>query len=171
MMPRMGILLGVLALGAGLAAQDDVQVSLTLVGGAPVTGTGSFDGQIWVPTRWAAKALGLEIKAKAEPFQVCHGEICFPAPASLFSGSGERVELDGLIELVGGEIVSFGVDLEQGRVAYTVKIPDAPSATGLRAVKVGEQVPDLAFEALKGKDIQLSDFRGRKLLIVNWASW
>ena len=93
MKPHVGIrvFLGVLVLGAALAAQDEVQVSLTVEGGAPVTGTGSFDGEIWVSTAWAAKALGLDIKATTEPFQVCHGDICFPAPARLFSGAGKQM--------------------------------------------------------------------------------
>ncbi len=165
------ILLAMMLLAAGSAAQDVVRVTVTLEGGTPVEGKGTFDGEIWVATRWASRALGLEIKSEAQPFQVCHGEVCFPAPPHLFSRSGKKVQLEGLIELVGGEVVSFGVDLEKGRVAYTVKIPDAPAAAGLKAVKVGERVPDLVFEALKGEEVQLSDFRGRKLLVVNWASW
>ena len=33
------------------------------------------------------------------------------------------------------------------------------------------QVPDFALPDRNGKTVRLSDFRGKKVLIVTWASW
>ena len=37
--------------------------------------------------------------------------------------------------------------------------------------QVGEQAPDFELPNQDGKIIKLSDYRGKKVLIVTWASW
>lgn len=36
---------------------------------------------------------------------------------------------------------------------------------------VGEPFPDFALPDLDGKTVRLSDFRGKRVAIVAWASW
>ncbi len=36
---------------------------------------------------------------------------------------------------------------------------------------VGEAYPDFVLPTLEGKDVRLSDFRGKKVLLIHFASW
>lgn len=41
-----------------------------------------------------------------------------------------------------------------------------------QALQIGQPAPDFAVAALDGETtIRLSDFRGRRVLIFNWATW
>ncbi|MBI4165743.1 MAG: redoxin domain-containing protein [Acidobacteria bacterium] len=41
-----------------------------------------------------------------------------------------------------------------------------------QTVRVGQPAPDFAVASLDGEStIRLSDFRGRRVLIFNWATW
>jgi peroxiredoxin len=47
-------------------------------------------------------------------------------------------------------------------------------ATALQArepAAVGSVVPDVAVTNMKGESVRISDFRGKKLIVFNWASW
>ena len=47
-----------------------------------------------------------------------------------------------------------------------------PSLSLGQQLRVGEPAPDFAVPSLDGKTtIRLSDFRGRRVLIFNWATW
>ena len=47
-----------------------------------------------------------------------------------------------------------------------------PPLSLAQGVKVGEPAPDFAVASLDGRStIRLSDFRGRRVLIFNWATW
>jgi peroxiredoxin len=38
-------------------------------------------------------------------------------------------------------------------------------------VEVGKPIPDVALVDMAGKSVRLSSFRGKKLILFNWASW
>lgn len=38
-------------------------------------------------------------------------------------------------------------------------------------VQVGNSVPDVSLTDMDGKAVRLSQFRGKKLILFNWASW
>ena len=40
-----------------------------------------------------------------------------------------------------------------------------------RFVNVGDPVPDIAFPDLDGRQVALSEFAGRRLIVFMWASW
>ena len=40
-----------------------------------------------------------------------------------------------------------------------------------RSVKIGDPAPDFAFLTLDGKEIRLSEYRGKRVLLFIWASW
>jgi peroxiredoxin len=47
-----------------------------------------------------------------------------------------------------------------------------PSSGRAQKVQVGEPAPDFTVPSLDGKTTyRLSDFRGHRVLIFNWASW
>ena len=54
--------------------------------------------------------------------------------------------------------------------ASTLPTAAGSAATGI-APEVGAQAPDFALRDLEGKEVRLSDFRGRTLLLTFWATW
>ena len=38
-------------------------------------------------------------------------------------------------------------------------------------VEVGKAVTDVALTDMSGKSVRLSSFRGKKLILFNWATW
>ncbi len=43
--------------------------------------------------------------------------------------------------------------------------------TAQQVVKVGDAAPDFALCSLDGKEVRLSDYRGKRLVLFMWASW
>ena len=42
---------------------------------------------------------------------------------------------------------------------------------GEMSVEVGSEAPDFELKDQHGKRVRLSQFRGKKVLLVTWASW
>jgi peroxiredoxin len=40
-----------------------------------------------------------------------------------------------------------------------------------QGIEAGKAIPDLALTDMAGKTVRLSSFRGKKLILFNWASW
>ena len=40
-----------------------------------------------------------------------------------------------------------------------------------QALRLGTQVPDFTLPTLDGKQVRLSDFRGKRVVLFMWASW
>lgn len=38
-------------------------------------------------------------------------------------------------------------------------------------IEIGSPVPDVALLNMAGHSVRLSSFRGKKLILFNWASW
>ena len=41
----------------------------------------------------------------------------------------------------------------------------------LGRVDVGDKAPDFTLRSLDGRDVSLSDYRGKKVVVFMWASW
>ncbi len=41
----------------------------------------------------------------------------------------------------------------------------------LNVVNVGDEAPDFTLRSLEGKEVSLSDYRGKRLIVFMWASW
>jgi peroxiredoxin len=127
----------------------------------PVAGALVDGSELLIPSARVKEVTGFEAKAEG----LCAGNVCyFPAEAAW------KVERDGtsyfnLTQFAKKVHQEFAVDTEQGVWSFTpVPHPHtAPLVTG--------QAPDFALPDRNGKIVRLSDFRGKKVVLVTWASW
>ena len=120
-------------------------------------------GQLWITTADLKRATRFEVK----PQGVCRDELCFPLP---------KAKRETFIHKDAGKTwfnMTAFAELVHQPVAH-----DAALATwyfGLRSDQRQQlsslQAPDFTLPDLHGKLHRLSDFRGKKILLVTWASW
>jgi hypothetical protein len=120
-------------------------------------------GQLWITTADLKRATRFEVK----PQGVCRDELCFPLPKAR-----QQEFLRKMPPVSWFNITAFAALVHQP-VAH-----DAALGTwyfGLRSDQrqqlSGLQAPDFTLPDLQGKPHRLSDFRGKKILLVTWASW
>jgi hypothetical protein len=124
--------------------------------------------QLWITTADLKRATRFEVK----PQGVCRDELCFPLP---------KARRDAFIHKDAGASRLSQTWFNMTAFAQLVHQPvahDAALATwyfGLRADQRQQlsslQAPDFTLPDLQGKPHKLSDFRGKKILLVTWASW
>jgi hypothetical protein len=103
-----------------------------------------------------AEATGWAIK----PEGACRGDVCVPLPAEA-RVDGDRVRLDVVAERLGAPLLH---DEQHGAWAI------GPATVGGRALATAE-APELTLPRLDGTPFTLSSLRGKKVLLVAWASW
>jgi hypothetical protein len=120
-------------------------------------------GQLWITTADLKLATGFELK----PQGVCRDELCFPVPKSR-----EQEFVRKRAGKTWFNLIAFA-QLVRQPVAY-----DATLSTwyfGLRADQrqglSSLEAPDFTLPDMRGKTHSLSDFRGKKVLLITWASW
>jgi hypothetical protein len=130
----------------------------TEIGGANEVG-----GQLWITTLDLTRATRFELK----PQGVCRNELCFPLPKSR-----EQEFLRKSTGKTWFNLVAFA------RLVHQPVAHDEALATwyfGLRADQrhalSSLEAPDFSLPDMNGKMHSLSDFRGKKVLLVTWASW
>jgi hypothetical protein len=114
-----------------------------------------FDGKdLWIQTADLPRVNEFEVK----PQGACRGDVCIPISKEL--KSGQTFNLTGFarrvhqISVADSGVWSFGA---------------IPVMRG--AFLESRVAPDFAIPNRTGKIVHLSDFRGRKVLLVTWASW
>jgi hypothetical protein len=107
--------------------------------------------------RVPVEALGYELK----PEGLCKGPLCHPIPAG-------QAPADGSIELADLEAITgrpVAVDAEAGAAFVGVAAMDR------QAELASLEAPDFTLPDLDGKLHSLSEHRGKKVLLVAYASW
>lgn len=111
-------------------------------------------GDLWIEAKDLPKINQFEVK----PQGACREDICIPLSKDLkrkgwfnLSGFARKIKQSVVNE---GELWSFG------------EMPVL--RTGFLESRVA---PDFAVQDRKGSIVQLKDFRGRKVLLLTWASW
>lgn len=115
-------------------------------------------GRVLLDARALERALGW----KLEPKGLCRGDLCMPTVGRTGLVEGDRVDLAGFAALSQRPLV---LDLDE-RVA----------ALGASARERGEALrdgiaPDFTLPDLAGREWTLSGFRGKKVLLIAYASW
>src|SRR5215813_6495292 len=115
---------------------------------------------LWLSDREAETATGWV----AKPEGLCRGEVCVPLPAGREGDLVRvaRVNLAALWRLLGQPIARS----ESGHVWVL-----GQSARDRAAALESLEAPDFALPDATGRLHSLSDYRGKKVLLVTWASW
>lgn len=93
-----------------------------------------------------------------KPEGACRADMCIPVPKAL--KSGPWFNLSG-----------FAARLRQATV-HEAGVWSLGELPVLRGTFYNSRVaPDFAVPDRKGRTVHLSDFRGKKVLVITWASW
>ena len=115
---------------------------------------------LWLSAADFKRVSGFERK----PEGFCKGELCFPVPPARKGDfeAGGRYNLAALAELIGQPVVSDE--------AHQVWCFGEASENRKRAL-TSLDAPDFSLPDLDGRMHSLSEHRGKKILLVSWASW
>ena len=117
-------------------------------------------GALWLKGDDLKRVSGWEFK----PQGFCKGDVCVPVPAARKNElvDGGRSNLAALAGLLGQPVVN---DAEFN--AWCI----GEAAAERKRVLTSLDAPDFTLPDLDGKMHSLSDYRGKKVFVVSWASW
>ena len=126
--------------------------------------TASVDaGQLWITTVDLKRATGFELK----PQGVCRNELCFPLPKSREQEFVRKSPGKTWFDLVAfARLVHQPVAHDEALATWYFGLR-SDQRQGLSSL----EAPDFTLPDMNGKIHSLSDFRGKKVLLLTWASW
>lgn len=137
---------------AATVLYDDRAVALESI--RPNPGGGAEP--LWVRKRDLPRINDFEVK----PQGACRADLCVPIPKDMLRG--EYFNLTAFARKVGEAVVADA----HTRVWSFGEIPV------LRGAFVASRLaPDVSVPDRRGRPVRLSAFRGKKVLVVTWASW
>jgi AhpC/TSA family protein len=117
---------------------------------------------LWMPLGELRAATGWELK----PEGLCRDERCVPIPPAqrdqFLRPGGDMVNLAALARRLGQSIVH-----DDAHAVWFF----GESADARRGALASLKAPDFTLPDLEGKMHSLSDYQGRKVLLLSWASW
>ena len=127
------------------------------IGGAKAEGD-----NLWLSNADLKRASGWELK----PEGACMGDVCIPIPPTrateFVRDNGRSFNLAALARHLDQPVVHD----DKNRAWYF-----GEAAATRRASLASLQAPDFELPDLDGKMHRLSNYRGKKVLLVAWASW
>ena len=126
-----------------------------------VASAAAQNGQLWVSLEDLKRATGWELK----PEGVCQGDLCVPIPPRR---RDEFVRSDKSFNLsaFAGLRDQTAVHDDAHAVWFFGEAPDT-RRNGLLAL----EAPTFTLPDIDGKMHSLADYRGKKVLLLSWASW
>jgi hypothetical protein len=110
---------------------------------------------------WVRKAdLPRVNEFEVKPQGACRNDVCIPIPKTMLQG--EWFNLTAFANKLGEKYIADAA-------SRTWSFGEIPVVTG--SYTASRLAPDFAVPDRKGKVVHLSDFRGKKALVVTWASW
>ena len=113
-------------------------------------------GGLWVQKNDLLRINGFEIK----PQGACRADICIPIPRGMMRN--DLFNLTAFAQRVGQKFIA-------DPAARVWSFGEIPVVQG--AYLESRIAPDVTVPDRKGKPVRLSQFRGKKVLLVTWASW
>jgi AhpC/TSA family len=164
MLPRLISGLTLIMMLSAAAAATDVQATIVYDDVAIKVNVAHEDaGQLWTTTPDLKRATGFELK----PQGVCREELCFPLPKArkaefVRKDSGATwFNLTAFAQLVHQPVAH---DQALATWYFGLRSDQRQGLASLRA-------PNFTLPDMDGKMHSLSDFRGKKVFLVTWASW
>jgi hypothetical protein len=120
-------------------------------------------GRLWITTVDLKRATGFELK----PQGVCRNELCFPLPKSREQEFVRKNSGKTWFDLVAfARLVHQPVAQDEALATWYFGLR-SDQRQGLSSL----EAPDFTLPDMNGKIHSLSDFRGKKILLLTWASW
>lgn len=126
--------------------------------GVPHEVEASISGGRVVLSHEALASIGWELS----PEGLCRDGLCVPVPAGAGLETGDGIDLDALARVLDRPLA---VDAAEGAAYLGVSAGERQ-----RALK-SLLAPDFTLPDLAGRPHRLSDHRGKKILLVAYASW
>jgi hypothetical protein len=156
--------IGAASVVAAHAADQNKQIVIYDGVATEVSSAPASSSDLWITTGDLTRATRFVIK----PQGVCRDELCFPLPKSRKAefvskkGTTTWFNLSEFARLIKQPVVA---DQKNGVWYFGARASEqAGYLTSLKA-------PDFTLPDLNGKLHSLADFRGKKVLLVTWASW
>ena len=115
-------------------------------------------GVLRAPAEAVERALGWELREEG----FCLGTVCYPLPPDAELVTDDGIDLAGLAALIDRPIA---LDEAEGAAYLGVAARERSQALELL------DAPDFTLPNLDGELHSLSDYRGKKVLLVAYASW
>jgi len=151
-------------LAATSAGAKDVRATIVYDDIATEITSGTADAsQLWITTADLTRATRFELK----PQGVCRDQLCFPVPkarASEFVRKNSGATLFNLLAFAQLVNQPVAYDAALSTWYFGLRSDQRQGLSSLRA-------PDFTLPDMAGKMHSLSDFRGKRVLLVTWASW
>lgn len=119
---------------------------------------------LWLSKQDLARATRFVVK----PQGVCRDELCFPIPkkrTAQFLNKQGKTEWFNLSEFA--RLIKQPVAFDDKNGVYYF----GPRADAQNSHLNSLEAPDFTLPDMNGKTHSLTDFRGKKVLLVTWASW
>ncbi len=137
---------------AATVLYDDRSIALDRVG----SGAKRAAGTLWIRKRDLPRVNGFELK----PQGACRADLCIPIPNDMVRG--DYFNLTAFAGKAGQSVVA-----EPGARVWSFGQMQALGG-GLASSRVA---PDFEVPDRLGRPVHLAGFRGKKALVVTWASW
>lgn len=120
-------------------------------------------GDLWIAGNDLARATRFELK----PQGACRGELCYPLPPSRESEFLREDSGKSWFNLTAfARLLSQPVAHDAARSAWYFGV-----RSDQRRQLASSEAPDFTLPDIDGKLHSLTDFRGKKVFLVTWASW
>jgi hypothetical protein len=135
-------------------------VTMLLEGGPSEVAATAEGDALWLDLDTTERTTGWALK----PEGLCRGPICVPVPPGRH---GELVRADAINVAAFWRLMGKPVLHDAAGEVWLLGEDAASRAEAMRSL----EAPDFTLPDLDGRPHRLSDYRGKKVLLVTWASW